>query len=117
MTDFAPEEDHGSPDLLHLLTCPTCRSLAIGRLLDQQAPPRGEDDTQVELYAGLWERLEERTPEALEEARIRRETAERLFAELMQALPVRRLGLAQQREFLNLDLLERLLEESHAGQL
>jgi hypothetical protein len=36
MTDFPPGEAHGAADLLHLLTCPTCRSLAIGRLLDRQ---------------------------------------------------------------------------------
>ena len=117
MTDFTPEEDHGSADLLHLLTCPTCRNWAIGRLLDRRASPTEDDDTRDELYTGMWARLEERTPELIEETRRRAETVDRLFAELMQAPPGRRLGAVQQARFRSLDLLERLLEESHAGQL
>jgi hypothetical protein len=117
MTDFAPEEDHASPDLLHLLTCPSCRSWAIGRLLDRRNSSREEDDTKPDLYAGLWQRLEERTPELVEETRRRTETVERLFAELMQAPAGRRLAVVQLKRFRSLDLLERLLEESHAGQL
>src|SRR6185295_2668826 len=109
MTDFAPEECYGPPDLLHLLTCSSCRGQAIGLLLERQTAPQ-EDETQPDLYAGLWARLEERTPEALEEARRRRETVELLFAELMQAPPADRFGLVQQVRFFSLDLLERLLE-------
>jgi tetratricopeptide (TPR) repeat protein len=116
MTDFAPEEAHGSTDLLHLLTCPACRSWAIGRLLDQSTAPE-HDDTQPDLYAGMWARLEERTPEMIEEVRHRRERIERLLGELMQAPAGRRLGLVQQLRFRSLDFPERLLEESHAGQL
>ena len=116
MTDFAPEEGHSSPDLLHLLTCPTCRNWAIGRLLDRHSSAP-DDDTQPEIYAGLWERLEERTPEVIELARRRREKVDCLFAELTQAPAADRTGLLHQVEFLSLDLLEKLLEESHAGQL
>ena len=116
MPDFAHEDGQGSTDLLHLLTCPTCRSWAIGRLLDQ-CSARQEDETQEELYAGMWDRLEERTPELIEEIQRRAATVDRLFAELMQAPPGRRLRLVQKARFRSLDLLERLLEESHAGQL
>ena len=117
MTEFAPEEGHGAPSLLHLLTCASCRSRAIGLLLERQAAPPEDDDTREDVYAGLWERLEERSPEVLEQARLRRERVDGLLAELMQAPPAGRLGLLQQSELLDLDLLERLLEESHAGQL
>jgi len=116
MTHFAPVKAHGATDLLHLLTCPTCRSLVIGRLLDECTAP-DPDDTKPDLYAGMWSRLEERTPELIEEVRLRRERIERLFEELMQAPAARRLGLVQQAKFRSLDFLERLLEESHAGQL
>jgi len=117
MTDFAPEEKHVSPDLLHLLTCSTCRNWIIGRLLDRRTVPAEEEDTRDERYAGMWARLEERTPELIEEGRRRAEMVDQLFAELMQESPGRRLGMIQQARFRSLDLLERLLEESHAGQL
>ena len=117
MSDFANENAHDSTGLLHLLTCATCRSWAIGRLLDQRTAPREEEETQDESYSGIWARLEERTPELIEETRRRAETRERLFAELMQTPSGQRLGLVQQKRFRSLDLLERLLEESHAGQL
>jgi tetratricopeptide (TPR) repeat protein len=116
MSDFGNEDAHSSADLLHLLTCATCRSWAIGRLLDQRTSPP-EEETQDELYAGLWARLEERTPELIEESRRRAETVDRLFAELMRAAPSRRLSVLRQASFRSLDLLERLLDESHAGQL
>jgi tetratricopeptide (TPR) repeat protein len=116
MADFQREEAHGSTDLLHLLTCPTCRSWAIGRLLDQRTAPQVEE-TQEEVYAGVWARLEERTPEMIEQLRRRREAVERLLEELMQAPRGRRLGMVQQGRFRSLDLLDRLLEESHASQL
>ena len=65
----------------------------------------------------MWARLEERTPELIEETRLQRETAERLFAELMQTPPGRRLGVIRQSRFRSLDLLDLLLEVSHARQL
>ncbi len=65
----------------------------------------------------MWARLEERTPELIEETRLQRETAERLFAELMQTPPGRRLGVIRQSRFRSLDLLDLLLEASHARQL
>jgi tetratricopeptide (TPR) repeat protein len=117
MSDFEDGAAHGPTGLLHLLTCATCRSWAIRRLLDRQRAAAQEEETQDELYAGAWERLEEHTPELIEETRRRAETEERLFAELMQAPPGRRLALVRQVRFRSLDLLERLLEESHAGQL
>jgi hypothetical protein len=116
MSDFRDQNAHASSDLLHLLTCATCRSWAIGRLLDQRAAPP-EEETQDEMYASVLARMEERTPELIEEGRRRSETVDRLFAELMQAPPGERSGVIQQARFRSLDLLERLLEESHAGQL
>jgi tetratricopeptide (TPR) repeat protein len=110
MTDLAPEEKHVSPDLLHLLTCSTCRNWIIGRLLDRRTEPAEEEDTRDERYAAMWARLEERTPELIEEGRRRAEMVDQLFAELMQAPPGRRLGMIQQARFRSLDLLERLLE-------
>lgn len=115
MPDFEYGAAHGSTSLLHLLTCATCRSWAIGRLLDQRSGP--EEETQDELHAGLWARLDERSLELIEESRRRAETVDRLYAELMQAPPGRRLSRMQQERFRSLDLLERLLEESHASQL
>ncbi len=116
MADFPDEEPHGATDLLHLLSCPTCRSWAIARLLGEQTP-LPDDETHEEIYAGMWARLEERTPELIEETRLQRETAERLFAELMQTPPGRRLGVIRQSRFRSLDLLDLLLEVSHARQL
>jgi hypothetical protein len=116
MADSRDEDVHGPIGLLHLLTCATCRSWAIGRLLDHRAAPQ-EEDTRDESWAGMWARLEERAPELIEESRRRAERVDRLFAELMQAPPGRRLDVVQEERFRSLELLERLLEESHAGQL
>ena len=95
LNEIEAEDAHSSTDLLHLLTCATCRSWAIGRLLDRRAAPP-EEETQDEPYAGMWARLEESTPELIEETRRRAETVERLFAELMQASPGRRLAVVRQ---------------------
>src|SRR5262245_25551175 len=114
--DFADEDAHGSASLLHLLTCATCRRWAIRRLLDQRTEPK-EEETQGEPYAGMWARLEESAPELVEETRRRAETVDRLFEELMQGPPGRRLAMVRQARFRSLELLERLLEESHAAQL
>src|SRR6185295_6599883 len=117
MSDFGNEDVHGATGLLHLLTCATCRSWAIRRLLDRRRTSPPEEETHDELYAGMWARLEESAPELIEETRRRTETVERLFVELMQATSGRRLGLVRQARFRSLELLERLLEESHAAQL
>src|SRR6185295_18957710 len=117
MSDFGNEDVHGATGLLHLLTCATCRSWAIRRLLDRRRTAQQEEETHDELYAGMWARLEESAPELIEETRRRTETVERLFVELMQATSGRRLGLVRQARFRSLELLERLLEESHAAQL
>ena len=47
MADFPREEPHGATDLLHLLSCPTCRSWAIGRLLGERSP-LPDDETHEE---------------------------------------------------------------------
>ena len=91
MTDFAPEA-HGSAD-------------------------PDPDETKPDLYGAMWERQEQRAPELIDEARKRRETVDRLFQELMRVPVGRRLGLVRQLRFRSLDFMDRLLEESHAGQL
>jgi hypothetical protein len=73
MDECRHEEANGSPDLLHLLTCTSCRKWAIGRLLDEQCAAANKEETQEEIFAGLWDRLEERTPELIEESHRRRE--------------------------------------------
>jgi len=115
MAESRHEDAHSSTDLLHLLTCPTCRSWAIGRLLDERRPD--PDDTHEDLYAAMWARLDERTPELIEQLQERRDTVERLFQELTQAPPARRLGMVRQARFRSLGLLDRLVAESHASQL
>jgi tetratricopeptide (TPR) repeat protein len=115
MADSKHDDGHSSTDLFHLLTCPICRGWAIGRLLDQRPPD--PDDTQEDFYAGVWARLDERTPDLIDEVRNRRETVERLLEELMQAPAGRRLGIVRQARFRSLELLDRLVEESHANQL
>ncbi len=116
MADFPQEEPHSSTDLLHLLTCPTCRSWAIGRLLGERTP-LPDDETHEEIYAGMWARLEERSSELIEQTRLQHKAAEGLLAELKQTPPGRRLGVIQQTRFRSLDLLDLLLEVSHSHQL
>ena len=107
----------GAPaDLLHLLTCPTCRGQAIGRLLDEDSAPDG-DDTQEEIYAGAFARMARAAPELIERARKRREAVEALVAELMGAPPGRRSRMLQAARFRSPELLDWLLEVSHARQL
>lgn len=107
----------GAPaDLLHLLTCPTCRSQAIGRLLDEDSSPEA-DDTQEDVYAGAFARMARETPELIAQARKQREAVEALAAELMEAPPGRRSRMLQGGRFRNPELLDWLLEVSHARQL
>jgi hypothetical protein len=111
-----PRPEDAPADLLHLLTCPTCRSHAIGRLLDEGSAPDA-DDTQEEIYAGAFARMMRETPELIERARRRREAVEALAAELMEAPPGRRARKLQGARFQNPELLDWLLEVSHARQL
>jgi tetratricopeptide (TPR) repeat protein len=111
-----PRPEEAPADLLHLLTCPTCRSHAIGRLLGEGSTPDA-DDTQEEIYAGAFARMARETPELIERARRRREAVEALAAELMEAPPGRRSRRLQAARFRNPELLDWLLEVSHARQL
>ena len=111
---FWAEEPFAAPDLLHLLTCATCRSWMIGRLLEQGAK---DEETLVEDYAELWAKLSEKLPEHIAEGRARRHTAERLLDELLQAPPGLRLGMIRRARFRDLDFLDLLLEASHVRQI
>ena len=111
---FWTETPVSSPDLLHLLTCPTCRSWMIGRLLEQGTK---DEETLVEEYGEMWARLNEKLPEHIEEGRARRETAERLLEDLLRTSPGFRLGMLRKERFRSLDLLDLLLENSHTCQL
>jgi tetratricopeptide (TPR) repeat protein len=104
------------PDLLHLLTCPACRAWAIGRLLDEAGREEDEEETR-EDYDALFENLLAPSPEAVEAALRRRREAERLLGELMRLPAKRRLRGLREARFRNLDLLDHLLETSHADQL
>jgi tetratricopeptide (TPR) repeat protein len=76
-----------------------------------------DEDTRDESYAAVWQRLKRRTPELIGRARQRREEVERLEQELMQAAPARQLRMVREPRFQSLDLLDRLLEQSHERQL
>ena len=104
-------------DLLHLLTCETCREMMVDLLvLEGIAPSDGDqpsdgDETQ-DLYAAA--RRSEPRPDA---AGSRRAVADALFEELTQHEPKRRLILIQALRYRNLDLLDILVEVSHARQV
>lgn len=104
-------------ELLHVLTCTACRNWLVNRLLEMQVRTHQEDDTWDERYGAALDRLAEVPREAVEEARRRREAAEGLLQELIQATPAGRRRLLARRRFQNPDLLDRSLEESHARQL
>lgn len=79
----------------------------------REDPPESREDA----YAGAFARLAEQTPELIEQARRRCEAVESLYAELMQAAPDRRVRIVRQARFRRPELLDRLVEESHAQQL
>lgn len=105
------------PDLLHLLTCPACRAWAIGRLLDEAGRREEDEEETREDYDAIFESLLAPGPEAVEVALRRRREAERLLGELMRLPAKRRLRGLREERFRSLDLLDHLLEASHAGQL
>jgi tetratricopeptide (TPR) repeat protein len=69
-----------------------------------------------DLYAAMWERLEQRVPELVEQARRRRQAVNCLLEELMAVPPGSRLEAIQEPRFRSLALLDFLLEESWASQ-
>lgn len=93
-------------ELLHLLTCLDCRDLA--RVLLERSPNDPDYDRVLQL-------VEDRTPELEEEARRRRKKAEGLLSELM-ALPLDRSNSPKLKRYQNADLLDLLVERSHAAQ-
>jgi tetratricopeptide (TPR) repeat protein len=113
-TDEAILDGTCAPDLLHLLTCPTCRAWAIARLLEPVGT--NEDETPGE-YDAVFERLEAPSAAAIEASRVRRAKVETLREELLQIPDKPRLQAVRQARFHSMDLLDHLLEESHASQL
>jgi hypothetical protein len=109
------DDARASSDLLHLLTCPSCRDRAIDQLINERSTPLSEEETKEKICAGAWDGRS--AEEALELRRCRREEVEGLFSELMGASAVGRLRLLASSSFLSRDLLDHLLEESHASQL
>lgn len=103
------------PDLLHLLTCPTCRAWAIGLLLEPTVMT--EDEELLAAYDSVFDRLDVPSAAEIEASRARRATVERLCEELFRIPGKRRLRVLRQARFRNKDLLEHLLEESQAIQL
>lgn len=103
------------PDLLHLLTCPTCRAWAIGLLLEPTAP--NEEEQLLADYDAVFDRLEVPGAAVIEASRARRAKVVRLCEELLQIPRKRRLRVVRQARFQSMDLLEHLLEESQATQL
>jgi tetratricopeptide (TPR) repeat protein len=101
--------------LLHLLTCPGCRSRAVRRLLEASVEA-DEDAPQVD-YGPVLERLADVSPSQIEEARARRAQVERSFETLMGMPGEERLGSLADAPFQSLDFLDFLLEQSHARQL
>ncbi len=73
---------------------------------------RGQDP-----YAAMWERLERKAPQLVEQAHLQRRVVDHLFAELMASPPGRRQEAVQEPRFRSLALLDFLVEESFAGQL
>jgi tetratricopeptide (TPR) repeat protein len=108
-------ENVPSYDLLHILTCATCRSWLIGKLLDQGLSP-DPDDTLVD-YEPVFAALLEKNPEILAAANARRDEAGRLFEELMALPPGKRLRAVKSTRFHSVPLLDRLLEACHAAQI
>lgn len=103
--------------LLHLLTCPVCRSWAIGRLLGKSAGDGVDpDETRVD-YDEMFKSLEERAPELIERSRSRRAEDEQLLAEILRTPPGSRFRRIRGARFRSPGLLELLLERSHAHQL
>jgi hypothetical protein len=101
--------------LLHVLTCPRCRSWVVGKLLDQCAAP-DQDDTLAE-YAPVFAALLDKNPEILEAAKASSRDAEQLLGELL-ALPAgKRTRAVRAARFQSVRLLDLLLEGSHASQI
>jgi tetratricopeptide (TPR) repeat protein len=109
------EDVRASAGLLHLLTCATCQGLTIARLIDEQRARLDDEETKEEICAGPWN--QQTALEAIERNLRRLKEAEALFSELMRSSAVARLPLLGTARFRNLDLLDRLLRESHEGQL
>ena len=100
-------------EVLHALTCPRCREWLVGHLLDEEA---GEE-TQEDVYAAAFARLEEESNAAVEAAAKRRMEAEGLLGELVRLPQEGQKALLKRKRFRNLDLLDLLVEHSHSLQL
>lgn len=104
-------------ELLHLLTCPICRSWVIGRLLERNAEAGEDPGGTVASYEEVFVRLEERVPELFEQKRSERAEDERLLAEILRAPRGSRLRKIRGARFRRPGLMDLLLDRSHEDQL
>lgn len=104
----------GDSQLLHLLTCPICRSWVIGRLLEKNADAEEDPKETAAIYEEVFVRLEEQVPELCERIRSERAEDERLLAEILRAPRGSRLRKIRGVRFRRPGLLDLLLEASHA---
>ncbi|HSK76123.1 MAG TPA: hypothetical protein VLQ45_06665 [Thermoanaerobaculia bacterium] len=104
-------------ELLHLLTCPICRSWVIGRLLERDTGGEDDPDGTMATYEEVFVRLEERVPELFEQMQSRRAEDERLLAEILRTPRGSRLRKIRGARFRRPGLMDLLLERSHEDQL
>jgi uncharacterized protein YbaR (Trm112 family) len=107
----------GDSQLLHLLTCPLCRSWVVGRLLEKNTGAEDDPNRAAATYEEVFVRLEERVPELFEQMRGERTEDERLLAEILRTPRGSRLRKVRGARFRRPGLMDLLLESSHAHQL
>lgn len=100
---------HEQP-LLHLLSCPDCRDLAVARLGERPEEAQGPD------YGAVWSRLEADVPRLVEEAGRHYAAAEALLADLLAQPPEQQRKVLREQRFHAPFVLELLLDRSQAAQ-
>ena len=103
-------------ELLHLLTCPICRSWVVGRILERNVET-GDPGETAAFYEAAFLQLEERAPELFVQLRSERAEDEKLLAEILRAPRGSRLRKIRGTRFQRKGLLDLLLERSHEHQL
>ncbi|HKV12020.1 MAG TPA: hypothetical protein VJ725_28000 [Thermoanaerobaculia bacterium] len=108
-----PDDSH----LLHLLTCPICRSWVIGRLLERSVSAEDDPHEAAVAYEEVFMRLAEQAPGMFERVQRERAEDERLLAEILRAPRGSRLRKIRGARFQRRGLLDLLVESSQAHQL
>lgn len=103
--------------LLHVLTCPICRSWVIGRLLEKSTSAEDDLHEAAITYEEVFMRLEAQAPEMFEQVQGERAEDERLLAEILRAPRGSRLRKIRGARFRRLGLLDLLVESSQEHQL